>query len=109
MFYFKDDKQVTVYFENGDIGVWKSDNKDFNKVIEKCEKNEWIQIETLHNQAKILMTSDSTKVEKDGKVSVIKNNKSITLEPIEDNNLLNMIALLKKKGVTTILRNRQVL
>lgn len=99
MFYFKDNKQLTVYFADGNSAVWQADNPQFDRVLELCKSNNWIQIEMLHNQAKILMTSDSTKVEKDGKVSVIKNNKSITLEPTEDNNLLNMIALLKKKGV----------
>ncbi|MCL2312787.1 MAG: hypothetical protein FWC41_09945 [Firmicutes bacterium] len=94
MLYFKDDKQVTVYFSNGDIAVWKVDNAQYTKIIEMCQRNEWIQIETLHNQAKIIMTANDISVNESGHVVV----NNIELKPDEENHLLNMIQLLKEKG-----------
>lgn len=57
MFYFKDNKQLTVYFADGNSAVWQADNPQFDKVLELCKSNNWIQIEMLHNQAKALLNN----------------------------------------------------
>ena len=57
MFYFKDNKQLTVYFADGNSAVWQADNPQFDRVLELCKSNNWIQIEMLHNQAKVLLNN----------------------------------------------------
>ena len=57
MFYFKDNKQLTVYFADGNSAVWQVGNPQFDKVLELCQNNNWIQIEMLHNQAKVLLNN----------------------------------------------------
>lgn len=57
MFYFKDDSQITVYFADGNSAVWQVGNPQFDKVLELCQNNNWIQIEMLHNQAKVLLNN----------------------------------------------------
>ena len=57
MFYFKDNKQLTVYFADGNSAVWQTGNPQFDKVLELCQNNNWIQIEMLHNQAKVLLNN----------------------------------------------------
>lgn len=58
MFYFKDNKQLTVYFANGDSAVWQVGNFQFDKVLKLCQDNNWIQVEILHNQAKALLNNN---------------------------------------------------
>ena len=101
MFYFKDDKQITVYFSSGDVAVWQVDNKDFNRIITMCEANEWIKIETLHNQAKVIMTTDNVKVDQYGNLIINVENETVTLEASEEDSLLALIGILQKKGVLT--------
>ena len=57
MFYFKDNKQLTVYFADGNSAIWQADNPQFDRVLELCKSNNWIQIEMLHNQAKVLLNN----------------------------------------------------
>ena len=57
MFYFKDNKQLTVYFADGNSAVWQVGNPQFDKVLKLCQNNNWIQIEMLHNQAKVLLNN----------------------------------------------------
>ena len=57
MFYFKDNKQLTVYFADGNSAVWQANNPQFDKVLELCKSNNWIQIEMLHNQAKVFLNN----------------------------------------------------
>ena len=60
MFYFKDNKQLTVYFADGNSAVWKSDNSQFEKVAHMCENSLWVPIQMLHNQAKTLLNNKVT-------------------------------------------------
>ena len=60
MFYFKDNKQLTVYFADGNSAVWKSDNPQFEKVAHMCENSLWVPIQMLHNQAKTLLNNKVT-------------------------------------------------
>lgn len=96
MFYFKDDNQVTVYFANGDVATWKVDNPKFEQIVDLCLQNKWIQIETIHNQAKIIMTSDKVAIDKDGNLTYTddEGTMKLTTDP-----LVEMIQLLQKKGV----------
>lgn len=60
MFYFKDSGQLTVYFSDGNSAVWKSDNPQFEKVAQMCENSQWVPIQMLHNQAKLLLNNKVT-------------------------------------------------
>lgn len=97
MFYFKDDKSITIYFFNGDIAVWSTTSPLAEKILELCQNNEWIKIETIHNHAKVIMTSNNVKVSDKGEVVV----NNIVLENTENDPLLSMIELLQKKGTIT--------
>ena len=57
MFYFKDNKQLTVYFADGNSAVWQVGNPQFDRVLELCQNSNWIQIEMLHNQAKVFLNN----------------------------------------------------
>jgi len=91
--YFKDNKTITVYFSNGDIAVWKSNDPVFNKVLNMCEDNEWIKIETLYNFNRVIMTNNNVQVTSNGNIIV----NDLTLKP-EDSKLITLIKLLKDKG-----------
>ena len=97
MFYFKDKNQVTVYFANGDVAVWKSDHPQFNKVVNKCLRNDWEEVELVHNQTKAIMTG-ITFVDDEGNVVLERGDKKITLQD-KENALLNLIRIMKNKGV----------
>ena len=60
MFYFKDNKQLTVYFADGNAAVWQAGNPQFDKVLELCKSSNWVQVEMLHNQAKVLLNNKVT-------------------------------------------------
>ena len=98
MFYFKDDKQVTVIFKNGIPAVWNNNHPEYLRVIELCKDEKWIEIEALHNVEKMIIHGKVT-VEKDGNISVETNYGNITLENKENRYLLSMIKLLQDKGV----------
>ena len=102
MFYFKDNSQITVYFADGNSAVWKSDNPQFEKVAHMCENNQWIPIQMLHNQAKMLLNNkvtiqgDKLVIETDvskSEVLHIELNTVDTSDPI-----VAFIKLLKEKG-----------
>ena len=111
MFYFKDNKQLTVYFADGNSAVWQADNPQFDRVLELCKSNDWIQIEMLHNQAKVLLNNkvsiqgDKLTIETD------ENAESLSLDKGQGNKLtvdlgtadesdpiIAFIKLLKDKG-----------
>lgn len=93
MFYFKDDKQITTYFADGTSAVWTKDDPAFEQVEMLCKHSNWIQIQSLHNQAKLLLT---------GNVSVNSDGNVVVGEAVldsESSTLLSFIKLLKEKGV----------
>ena len=97
MFYFKDTKQVTVYFADSSSAVWSIDNSAFEKVCDLCKHSEWVEIEILHNKAKALMNNE---VEIKNNELVIKTeNKDVTID-LENNKdpIISFIKLLKDKG-----------
>lgn len=94
MFYFKDDKALTVYFSNGDIAVWNKSNPVFDKIHELCINQQWIEIEILNNKAKAILTND-VKVTEEGNIVI----KDVVLETTKDDPLLAMIKLLQDKGL----------
>lgn len=65
MLYFKDDKQLTVHFANGDVAVWSATNPEMPHILELCKNAQWGEIEILHNINKAIMKSNSVVVEKD--------------------------------------------
>lgn len=102
MFYFKDNSQITVYFADGNSAVWKSDNPQFEKVAQMCENSQWIPIQMLHNQAKMLLNNkvtiqdDKLIIEADvskSEVLHIELNTVDTSDPV-----IAFIKLLKEKG-----------
>ena len=102
MFYFKDNSQITVYFADGNSAVWKSDNPQFEKVAQMCENSQWIPIQMLHNQAKMLLNNkvtiqdDKLVIEADvskSEVLHIELNTVDTSDPV-----IAFIKLLKEKG-----------
>lgn len=95
MFYFADKDTLTVYFADGNMGVWNKDNLLFDKIHQYCIDNKWFEIEVLHNKAKMIMTSDNVKISEQGDLVV----DNVVLEHTEEDDLLNMIKLLKDKGV----------
>lgn len=104
MFYFKDNKQLTVYFADGNSAVWQVGNPQFDKVLKLCQNNNWIQIEMLHNQAKALLNNDvSIQCDKliieASNVSQGDTLMSIDLSEIDESDpILAFIKLLKDKG-----------
>ena len=65
MLYFKDNKQLTVHFANGDVAVWSVTNPEMPHILELCKKAKWGEIETLNNINKAIMNSKNVIVEKD--------------------------------------------
>ena len=55
MLYFKDNKQLTVHFANGDVAVWSVTNPEMPHILELCKKAKWGEIETLNNINKAIM------------------------------------------------------
>ena len=93
MLYFKDDKQLTVHFANGDVAVWSATNPEMPRILELCKNAQWGEIETLNNINKAIMKSKNVVVEKDtikiDGVTVLN-----TATPI-----MEFIKVLQKKGV----------
>lgn len=96
MFYFKDDDQITVYFNDGNSGVWLKDSVNFEKVCELAKKEDWIQIEIMHKKAQLIMEND-TKIEND-KIIVTKADTKYEIDIDENDTLSQFIKLLKNKG-----------
>ena len=92
MFYFADDKQVTVYFSNGGISTWNSTDKMYKKVLELCKDAKWVEIQTVSNPDKAIMTGTFTF---DGDKMIVN---GVSLD-LESTALANMVKLLKEKGV----------
>ena len=99
MFYAKDDKQISVYFKDGQGATWKSDHPQFQRVVDMAQKEDWIMIQFLHNPAKAILDNPAT-ISNTGDEIVITSNTGdeVKAEPTGDP-LLEMIALLQKKGI----------
>ena len=93
MLYFKDDKQLTVHFANGDVAVWSATNPDMPRILELCKNAQWGEIEILHNVNKAIMKSKNVVVEKDT-IKIDGVTVSNTATPI-----MEFIKVLQKKGV----------
>lgn len=93
MLYFKDDKQLTVHFANGDVAVWSATNPEMPHILELCKNAQWGEIEILHNVNKAIMKSKSVVVEKDTMkidgVTVVNT----------DTPIMKFIKILQEKGV----------
>ena len=99
MFYAKDDKQISVYFKDGQGATWKSDHPQFQRVVDMARKENWIMIQFLHNPAKAILDNKSSISDTGDEITVISDTgESISVEPTGDT-LLEMIALLQRKGV----------
>lgn len=100
MFYFKDDKQLSVYFSDGSIGVWEVTNPEIAQVEEACKKSNWLKVAHLHNQAKTILNNYVTI--KDNKLVINVKDSDETLEMSLKNNdstIVSFINILKEKGV----------
>ena len=95
MFYFDDGKALTVYFKNGDTGVWNKNNPSYERVKELARQEDWIQIEILHNQPKAIIEGE-VEITNEG-IKVSTKNGETNIE--EETPLIKFIKLLKKKGV----------
>lgn len=93
MLYFKDDKQLTVHFANGDVAVWSATNPEMPHILELCKNARWGEIEVLHNINKAIMKSKNVVVEKDT-IKIDGVTVSNTATPI-----MEFIKVLQKKGV----------
>lgn len=99
MFYAKDDKQISVYFKDGQGATWKSDHPQFNRVVEMAKKEDWIMIQFLHNPAKAILDNEAIISDSGDEITVISDSgNTVKVEPTGDP-LLEMIALLQKKGI----------
>ena len=65
MLYFKDDKQLTVHFANGDVAVWSATNPEMPHILELCKNAKWGEIEILNSLNKAIMKSKNVVVEGD--------------------------------------------
>lgn len=93
MLYFKDDKQLTVHFANGDVAVWSATNPEMPHILELCKNARWGEIETLNNINKAIMKSKNVVVEKDT-VKIDGVTVCNTATP-----LMEFIKILQEKGV----------
>lgn len=100
MLYFKDNKQLTVHFANGDVAVWSVTNPEMPHILELCKKAKWGEIETLNNINKAIMNSKNVVVEKDT-VKIDGVSVSNTNTPI-----MKFIKILQEKGVVDSEINR---
>jgi hypothetical protein len=95
MFYFKDNSGLTVYFANGDVTKWTSDNPKHDLVYDFCKASKWTQIEALQNETKTILT-EKVKVDKDGLATIDAGG---TVIKLNNSRLTKMIKLLKTKGI----------
>lgn len=93
MLYFKDDKQLTVHFANGDVAVWSATNPEMPRILELCKNAQWGEIEILHNINKAIVKSKNVVVEEDT-IKIDGVSVSNTATPI-----MEFIKVLQKKGV----------
>lgn len=100
MLYFKDNKQLTVHFANGDVAVWSVTNPEMPHILELCKKAKWGEIETLNNINKAIMNSKNVVVEKDT-IKIDGVSVSNTNTPI-----MKFIKILQEKGVVDSEINR---
>ena len=100
MLYFKDNKQLTVHFANGDVAVWSVTNPEMSHILELCKKAKWGEIETLNNINKAIMNSKNVIVEKDT-IKIDGVSVSNTNTPI-----MKFIKILQEKGVVDSEINR---
>lgn len=94
MYYFKDDKQLTVYFSNGESAVWSINHPDIKEVERLCALNAWTEIMVLHNAAKAVMTKEVSVEDNFMDIDGVIVDLSTTNNPI-----FQFIDLLRKKGV----------
>ena len=94
MYYFKDDKQLTVFFSNGESAVWSLNHPDVKEVEHLCGINAWSEILVMHNAAKAVLTEDVTIEDNFMSVAGTIIDLSNTSNPI-----FQFIELLRKKGV----------
>ena len=108
MFYFKDNKQLTVYFADGNAAVWQAGNPQLDRILELCKSNNWVQVEMLHNQAKVLLNNkvtiqgDTLTVEVSKTMNIGQDDKPMTVDlgtVDESDPIIAFIKLLKDKGV----------
>ena len=92
MLYFKDDKQLTVHFANGDVAVWSVTNPEMPHILELCKNAQWGEIEILHNVNKAIMKSKNVVVEKD---TIKIDGVSVTNT---DTPIMKFIKILQEKG-----------
>ena len=95
MFYFKDDNQLTVYFADGRSAIWTKDHPQFNSAVKAAKEANWVAIDYMNNQAKMLLT-EKVNVLEDGTVTVTTANSTFTAD--ENDKIIAFIKLLKEKG-----------
>ena len=94
MYYFKDDKQLTVYFSNGESAVWSLNHPDIKEVESLCAMNAWSEIMVLHNAAKAILTEEVSVEDNLLNVAGVIVNLDTSNNPV-----FQFIDLLRKKGV----------
>lgn len=106
MLYFKTDTTITVYFSNGDVACWNKTNPIFEKICELAQKEDWLPIEVLHQEAKTVMGKD-VKIQGND-VTITHENREIKIADLEEaaTPLMKFIKLLKDKGVIDTEINR---
>lgn len=106
MLYFKTDATITVYFSNGDVACWNKSNPVFDKICKLAEKEDWLPIEMLHQEAKTVMEND---VHINGNdVTIKRDGKEVKVANLEEAStpLTRFIKLLKDKGIIDTEINR---
>ena len=101
MFYFKDDKQLSVYFSDGSIGIWEISDTETAQVEEACKKNNWLKVKHLHNKAQTILNNYVTI--KDNKLIINVKNSDETLEMnLKDSDSTTMSIINKSRLRTNV-------
>lgn len=99
MFYFADDKKITVYFTNGNIAEFTKDNEQFYEILEMCRNHNWFKIACLHNPVTALMNDDNQVILTNKNLKIIDSENNVTNISLKTNNkVINFIKLLRDNG-----------
>ncbi len=84
MFYFIDDKSITVQFGDGTSASWSKNDKDYQKAVLMCKNANWVAIKALHNPIAGILSGEV---------------KLMSEEELPDIPLTKLIKVLQDKGI----------
>ena len=95
MLYFKNDNSITVFFNDNSFNVWSKDDKEYEKILQLCKNENWIELQLLSNLNKTLLTK--TVKFQNNKLIVELSDKEFYEIP-EEQKIQSFIKLLKDNG-----------